>query len=760
MKNICGLVCVLSFITTIACFIKILPKRGALEQSVKYILLFGSLITCSYIFVLFAQDENQARIAYSLEGLWIAWMLAFILQYSAKFIGVLKKNKPIHYLIISLLVVESLLAIKNILMPYSIDIVRHSFGGDTFFSVNPLPPHYFHYLLCYGLVLTIIIFFCYAYKKMSRVYWQKYDTLVKAFFSAFIINTCSLMMRLYVDISVLIYGIIAYHIFWVHFSPSRFMSEIKSLLIDSHTNGILVFDNKDLLVLYNKKSAGLFSLTEDMLEKTGFDEFVSQNAVLPLIRRNTDGGYYYSIEKDGERHFYYVDYSRIIDEKGLFVGSYLIFHDETIQRKLIGQQHFLIENDHLTGIPNRKSFAIETQALLHSNPDIDFVFIQFDIDNFRIINQLFGNKAGNALLQSVANFLKEYVRDGTYARLEADHFAICVPETNIKLEELLDGIAKCVGTIGVKLQLRASFGIYRIEDKTIPVEQMYDMATMAARAVKGNYCEYFAYYDDKMRESILQEQEIIGEMENALKNKQFEVFLQPQYNYTTGKIVGAEALVRWNHPEKGYIIPVDFIPIFEKNGFIVQLDQYVWEFVCRLLCKWGREDSPLRRMPISVNISRIDFYRMDLCGTFIELAKKYKFNPRQLRLEVTESAYIGNPEHMINTINKLQSYGFIIEMDDFGSGYSSLNILKSVPVNVLKLDMKFLSGDGDYEKGSRILRSVVLMSELINLPIIAEGVETREQADYLNSIGCEIMQGYYYSNPLPIEDFERLIRGE
>lgn len=743
---------------TTACFFTVLPKRGALENTMKHILILASLITLSYAFVLFTQDAENARIAYSMKSIFTSWLLALLLKYSARFIhknnGKYINNKLIQYAVISALAVNSLIMIVNIFRPFASGVLQQPLAGEVFYTVKPLPPYYFHILFTYALILLNCLLFYRAHLIVSRVYWQRYGVLIVSFFTLVAINLITTVTRIYVDVSVPAYGILAFHIFSVHFYPLRFPSEINSLLIESYTNGVVVFDAKYQLVLYNKKSSELFSLSEEMLRTLGFKEFAERNSLHPVLQTEDDG-FFYNMDKDGGRLYFFVRHSRILDRKGLFVGSYLIFEDETVQRTLLGQQRFLTKHDQLTGILNRSAFAVETEALLQNNPETSYLFIQFDIDNFRIINQLFGSRAGNALLQAIAEYLRRYVKSGTYARLEADHFAICLPESKLCIEELSDGISKCVNRIGINLQFRASFGIYKIEDKTIPVEQMYDMAVMASKAVKGNYWENCAYYDDKMSDIILHEQEIIGEMESALRNKQFKVLLQPQYNYTTGNIVGAETLVRWYHPEKGIIMPKSFIPIFEKNGFVVQLDQYIWEYACQLLHKWSKEDSCLKSLPLSVNISRIDFYRMDLCATMNRLVEKYELDPKMLRLEVTESACMGNPEHMINIIEELQSNGFIVEMDDFGSGYSSLNILKSMPVNVLKLDMKFLSGEGDYKKGCSILRSIVHMAKEIDLSIIAEGVETREQADFLSDIGCEIMQGYYYSYPLRVYEYER-----
>gem|GEM_PF-1023770 len=764
MKSISLIIFMFSFFLSIACLFTELPKRGALERAIKYLLLLASLITLSCMFALKSRNQDQARIAYSIKSLLTPWLLAALLLLSVRFIdkyrGERIESRLLCRALIIVLSANSLVLVANAVMPIVTVIAPQWFRGERFYTATYLRPYSYVYALIIGALAALNCILIYrAHTMVPKVYWQRYRALAVTFFASMVIAVFIKVFKFhnYIDVSVLTFGVFSCYMLFAQLHPPKFSSEIKSMLVDSYTNPILVFDSKNSLAIYNKRSSELFSLSEEMLGALTFEEFAKRNS-LNVRLPQAEEGFFYNTERDGKRLHFFVKCSRIYDKRGLLVGTFVIFEDETVQRMLLGKQRFLEEHDHLTGILNRTAFSAETESLLRNNPDKNYLFIQFDIDNFRIINQLFGNRAGNALLQAIAEYLREYVKNGTYARLEADHFAICAPEDEVDIEELSDGISRCVNKIGISLQLRASIGIYRIVDRTMPVEQMYDMAVMASRAVKGNYWEYFAYYDDKMRDSILEEQEIIGEMETALRNNHFEVLLQPQYNYVTGEIVGAEALTRWNHPEKGIIHPKIFVPIFEENGFIAQLDLYVWEYACSLLEKWTREGSLLKDMPLSVNISRVDFYKMDLCAALMGLVKKYGFDPKLLRLEVTESACIGNPEHMIDIIKKLQSYGFTVEMDDFGSGYSSLNILKSMPVNVLKLDMNFLSGEGDIEKGYCILRSIVQMARELDLSIIAEGVETKEQADFLHSIGCDIMQGYYYSPPLSAEEFEREVR--
>ncbi len=284
---------------------------------------------------------------------------------------------------------------------------------------------------------------------------------------------------------------------------------------------------------------------------------------------------------------------------------------------------------------------------------------------------------------------------------------------------------------------------------------MCDRAMIALNTIKGTFGKYIAFYNDALRKEMLWEQNIISELPNAITTGQFEVYLQPQINPQSEAIAGAEALVRWNHPKRGVVPPSDFIPIFEKSGYITKLDYYVWEKVCEMLSNWKKQGR--KNISVSVNISAKDFYYINIYNIFTELTNRYDIEPSQIKLEITESALMNDVTSQVDLIKQLQDAGFIIEMDDFGSGYSSLNTLKDIPVNILKIDMNFL-GHSDNEKRSRnILQLVVELGHRLEVPVIAEGVETAEEVEFLKEIGCEVIQGYYYAKPMQVNQFEAMM---
>ena len=283
---------------------------------------------------------------------------------------------------------------------------------------------------------------------------------------------------------------------------------------------------------------------------------------------------------------------------------------------------------------------------------------------------------------------------------------------------------------------------------------MYDRANLAAKHCKGNYIRNYAFYTRQMSQEIEKEQRIVNSMKSALENHEFVVYYQPKYGLSDNQIAGAEALVRWKHPERGMISPGEFIPVFERNGFITKLDYYVWEQTCIQLRRWLDEGK--QPLPISVNLSRISLYNKEVVEVICDLVDKYQIPRSLFQVELTESAYNTNPKAVQEMMQRLREEGFYILMDDFGSGYSSLNVLKDIVVDVLKMDMKFFSGDDKEGRGENIMAAVIRMAKWLNMPVVAEGVERIEQVEFLRSIGCEYVQGYYFAKPMPVEEYEKL----
>lgn len=413
--------------------------------------------------------------------------------------------------------------------------------------------------------------------------------------------------------------------------------------------------------------------------------------------------------------------------------------------------------DRLTGLFSKDYFVKLAEEVLVKNPDRKFDLMCLDIKHFSLINDMLGHSTGDYLLRIIANWLQQTAeqKNGICGRISGDVFAILWERNIVYSEELFDEYIEKLNQEFKRCRIYLVFGIYEIEDPNMSVYSACDRAMSALETIKGEFVRNYAIYDDTLRMKKLEEQDIMDNVEEALQNREFVLYYQPKYSLSTEKIVGAEALVRWQTPEGGLRMPDSFIPLFEKNGFISQLDQYVWAKACEMIRKMKDAGDPL--VPISVNVSRADLYMPNLPEIFNGILAEYQVEPELLHLEITESAYADNPSIVIETVKRLRDQHFVIEMDDFGTGYSSLNMLNEIPIDVLKLDKGFVQSNMQ-DDDRNILKYIISIAKQLKLSVVAEGSETKEQVDKLRELDCDQTQGYYYSRPLPEDQFLKKLR--
>ncbi len=420
------------------------------------------------------------------------------------------------------------------------------------------------------------------------------------------------------------------------------------------------------------------------------------------------------------------------------------------------------EFDDFSGLYNRNGFTKQVDRILETDRSGistgEYALCCFDVLRFKAINDLFGPSEGDRLLIYIANVLKNNLNsDDIACHPGSDRFIYFTRSKGAELVNLISKIHSDISAFDIPFEIACNTGVYVTTGNGLSVDSMLDRAVLAQSAIKGSYTIKHNFYTEELRNTMLGEQEIVGIMNNALEEEHFVVYYQPQYNHSTGMLLGAEALVRWNHPDRGLISPGLFIPIFEKNGFITKLDMYVFEQVCKFLKKCM--DKGLATVPISTNFSRHDLFMADFVEKLEEIRTKYEVPVKLLRVEITESAVMASSSLINDVVKALHDKGYVVEMDDFGSGYSSLNVLKDIELDVIKLDMLFLSEQTTSNRGGTILSSVVRMAKWLDMPVIAEGVETVKQADFLRSIGCDYIQGYLYSRPIPADEFEEILSG-
>lgn len=418
-----------------------------------------------------------------------------------------------------------------------------------------------------------------------------------------------------------------------------------------------------------------------------------------------------------------------------------------------------LQRDEVTGLYTKVAFAEHAAQILHEQTNVEWNMIALDIDRFKLVNESYGQEMGDELLAYLAKKLQYYAdtKNCICARSYADHFFLLVERREYcyiknRHTELVEHLQK----FPLDMKIALKFGVYEIRDRDMEISSMCDRAQIAANQIKGQYVTEIYFYDDSLRKQLLKEQRITDDMEQALRENQFQVYFQPKYDIFSETLSGAEALVRWVHPQNGFMSPAEFIPVFESNGFITEVDMFVWNKACEKIREWLDKYDCF--VPISVNVSRKDMYKPNLPQILLDIVHKHGLEPRHLHLEITESAYVENPDQLLEVVEQLKNAGFMIEMDDFGSGYSSLNMLAAMPIDILKLDMKFVQNYSDADNSRSILSFVIGLAKWMNLYVIAEGVETRAQLDLLRGMDCNLAQGYYFSKPLPDKEFEEILR--
>lgn len=407
----------------------------------------------------------------------------------------------------------------------------------------------------------------------------------------------------------------------------------------------------------------------------------------------------------------------------------------------------------ITNDKNPTYFANGAKEIMEKHPDWKYALVQFDVAKFKLINEQFGEAFGDEMLNYFIHTLK-LICNGhqLYARLTADVFMIITPyvtsEDIYRFIDVLD--SKLLGYKGIDYTL--VYGVCAVEDIHNNLRIYGDAAALARQSIKGNALTHIAFYEEKMKESVRIKKFVEDNMEKALKNGEFVMYLQPKYSIGEERMIGAEALVRWIHPEKGLIPPMDFVPLFEQNGFVIKMDQYIWEEACKLIRKWidmGKEP-----LPISVNVSRRHLRDMEFIRVLNDLINKYRIPKEYLEIEITETV---EEEGIAEGVSMLKENGYTLLMDDFGSGYSSLNMLKDTRFDVIKIDRGFLQDFIGSARGQKIVEHTIRMTKAIGLDLIAEGVETKEQAEFLGDCGCDKAQGFYYAKPMTAEEFDKLL---
>ncbi len=645
-------------------------------------------------------------------------------------------------------------------IPILIDIVQYALNpifhnafkvapvivdGYAYYKLVPLAGQIYHRVLDYAIFFSVLIIFAVKAKKASKIYSERYTGILASMIIVGGWQTFYIFTRSAIDRSMIGYGVFGFLVFYFTclYRPVKLLDSMLANIASEMPDAVFLYDNAEECIWANEQGAALLDLAP------GGDDFKEVGKRLPekfgQIPVEGDWVAERILGRGEDTRYYTLDHHAVGRD-----GSFLLIHDSTEEKQELRTKIYNSTHDAITGVYTREHLYEWIRDELKMHPGERYCIIHLDVDDFKLANDIFGTEFGDRILVAIADWIRgSFGSRARYGRLFGDKFGICLPEEDLDTEKLEQDLSVfTVEQDQIRYALSVRIGIYRISDPELEVSVMFDRAHMALQTIKDNVHQHIAYYDEEIRRKALWERNISIEVQKAIEGREICPYLQALVD-REGKIVGAEALVRWFHSEKGFLLPGLFLPVLEKNGLISRVDRYMWRSACEILSRWDND------LFISVNISPKDFYFMDVAAKLKGLVEEFGISPKRLRLEITETVMMSDIENRMKILNELREYGFIIEMDDFGSGYSSLNLLKDMPVDVIKIDMAFLRESRANKRTETILRSIIHMSEELGMVSLTEGVETEAQYKALSDMGCRMFQGFYFTKPMPVADFER-----
>lgn len=694
-----------------------------------------------------------------LNGLFYAstdWLLIWLTDYLFVFTGTPVKARSVvlfRKILIFVSAADTIFLLTNVFTGFSFDIFPCVI--DRKFYCWNFKYHFgflIHLLFCY--FLALIIFYGLLKKLIitNKFYRGKFLAIFLIFILGISIKIIWFLCDNRLDISTFLYGIFA--VFATYYSfysePKSVEAKMLRLVTENINNGVLCFDLNRKCIYANKVGKKFFA--DEAAAKNELENLLSEGK--EFLFRDLE------ISSNGQKKVLSEEFYVIRDSNQLLLGYFIFFEDVTNELELLNQERFRSTHDLLTGLFNRSNFFLQAEKQLQANPSVPRYFVCTDIVNFKLVNDLFGAPLGDEILKKEADVLRELCSNESgsiIGRISNDRFALVVRKDKFnpgQAESKFGSLASFLSEYNYKIHFRV--GIYEISNSYENVNSMYDKAELAMRK-NEDLEKILSFYGPSMMKNLVEEKNVVSEFDKALCEGQFAMYLQPQVSSKNGEVAGAEALVRWIHPAKGVLYPNSFVPVLENAGLLYRLDLFIWEEAAKKLSEWKSRGI---NMHIAVNISAKDFYHLDLYEIFTGLVEKYGIEAEKLKLEITETVFMHDIKLHMQVLSKLQNFGFFIEMDDFGSGYSSLNMLKNLTFDILKIDMFFLSQPKNTEKSKLILNRIIKMAKKLGLTVISEGVENDENAEFLKKAGCDYFQGYLYSKPVTVSVFEKKFIGQ
>jgi len=743
LVGIVGVAFLLIAVGLITYVVKAYAKKTTLGRYLGSTYLMVTMVLIFYALNLFGTDNMHMKMCACFEHFFTTWAVFFMTMFILELCG---KSVPkiITNWVCIILCLDSAVLLTNPINQFAFGFTVRNGMYTTYMQIDPKPLYYIHCLLIIAMIIWLLTALIIKTISSPVYYKPRYIIIQIVIFLVVVTNSFfNFSNKSTIDISRFIYGLGALLFFYLtyDFQPRGLVRELREYVNDNISDAVILYDILGNVIERNEIVTQLFS----------YEEYSTKDNLLALIDEEIVIGK--SIHKFDNKIFE-INYNPFYDRENAYVASSFIFHDVTESMHRVEREHRVATIDALTGLHNRLGFLEAAPTFISmNNTHGAYAVMVSGICNFKGINSLYGTRAGDKVLKEIARIYGEYSKDipMEYGRTAEGKFSCVIPFENV--DTLINDLSRINLVLDSEVEITVDMchGFVVMHDRTKTVEHYYELAVLALARCKQQMTSSALEYSQDMAEEQVRKQKLLSAMHDSVANREFYIELQPQIDLAKNKVVGAEALVRWNHPTLGRISPAEFIPLFESNGFVTKLDRYVWNEAAEILHRFN--EVGLYDGSISINVSQIDIMCLDVVGELSKIVKKHEIPPEKLHIEITESACVNNQETLISTLNELRSMGFVIEIDDFGSGYSSLNALVHIPFDVVKLDMMFMARSASDEKGDVIMSAVSSMIHELDAEVIVEGIETIENVEMAVHLNADIAQGFYYSKSLTIEKF-------
>ena len=704
--------------------------------------------------LILAQRRWQALIGCYVYFVGMDFAVYALMEFAQAYMkGTGKGQKPpvwIKYLLIA----DSLQLFVNLFTRHAFDVEWIVYQRQVYYIAKPFAGLIIHRVIVYGVFIAVLAIFAVTTVKTSKIYRERYSVILTAMSGTAIWESYYLFMKNNpINRAMIGFGVfgLAVYYFSIHYRPLRLLDRMLTGIVSNGNDACFIFTPRGRCVWVNKAACLLVGVKENNCDRAP----ESLEYLFGIKLRRGNWSEQHSTGAGENIKYFLFENHDVINDNGKITGYYLKIKDVTEEQLKIRSDLYEATHDRLTGIYTKDYLFKVIKQTVDVHNDTGYMLLYVNIKSFKVVNDIFGNDFGDYAIKSFTDQMKSnFSKRTVYGRLGGANFGILIPKDEYDEQKIEKNL--CHITIkreNAKYPIQVQIGVYEIDKETDDVNIMFSNARIALSTIENDDSLYIAYYDDNLRKEIIWNQEISTQLADAIKNRDIRPYLQPIAD-REGRIVGCEALVRWIHKDYGFLAPYRFIPSLEKNGLIAEVDKYMWRCACEILSDWKKRGW---NMFVSVNISPKDFYYLDVPKYFRDLISEYDLDPKNLRVEITETVMVTDTDKMVAIMEELRNYGFIVEMDDFGSGYSSLNMLKTIPVDVLKIDMNFLGKADDLEKADTIVKNVINLSMDLGMTSLTEGVETRDQYDFLVEKGCKLFQGYFFSKPIPENEFDELV---